>query len=86
MAGVEGQIKSSSGGGTKELVHVCLSPPIIVGAWSIAIVLWQLREYYYICIHLLYCLSTVAFPSLAAILYQIYICYVTPGFPHIFSY
>ena len=28
-------------------VYVCVAPPMIVGAWSMAIVLWQLYEYYY---------------------------------------
>ena len=29
-------------------VHVCVAPPMIVGAWSMAVMLWQLYEYYYI--------------------------------------
>ena len=32
-------------------VHVCVAPPMIVGALSMAVVLWQLLEYYY-CYHL----------------------------------
>ena len=28
-------------------VYVCVAPPMIVGAWSMAVVLWQLLEYYY---------------------------------------
>ena len=31
--------------------YVCVAPPMIVGAWSMAIVLWQLYEYYYYYIH-----------------------------------
>ena len=27
-------------------MHVCVTPPMIVGAWSMAVVLWQLLEYY----------------------------------------
>ena len=30
-------------------VHVCVALPMIVGAWSMAVVLWQLLEYYYYC-------------------------------------
>ena len=26
-------------------VRVCVAPPMIVGAWSMAVVLWQLLEY-----------------------------------------
>ena len=26
--------------------HVCVAPPMIVGALSMAVVLWQLLEYY----------------------------------------
>ena len=28
-------------------VHVCVAPPIVVGAWPMAEMLWQLFEYYY---------------------------------------
>ena len=28
-------------------VHVCVAPPIVVGAWSMAGMLWRLFEYYY---------------------------------------
>ena len=40
---------SSGEGGTddKDMVNVCVAPPMIVGAWSMAIVLWQLYEYYF---------------------------------------
>ena len=27
--------------------HVCVAPPIVVGAWPMAGTLWQLFEYYY---------------------------------------
>ena len=27
-------------------VYVCVAPPMIVGAWSMAVMLWQLYEYY----------------------------------------
>ena len=27
-------------------VYVCVAPPMIVGAWSMAVVLWLLHEYY----------------------------------------
>ena len=29
-------------------VDVCVAPPMIVGAWSMAVMIWQLYEYYYI--------------------------------------
>ena len=29
-------------------VHVCVAPPIVVGAWPMAGTLWRLFEYYYI--------------------------------------
>ena len=28
-------------------VHICVAPPIVVGAWPMAGTLWQLFEYYY---------------------------------------
>ena len=28
-------------------VYVCVAPPMIVGVWSMAVMLWQLHEYYY---------------------------------------
>ena len=28
-------------------VHACVAPPMSVGAWSMAIMLWLLHEYYY---------------------------------------
>ena len=28
-------------------VHVCVAPPIVVGAWPMAGMLWWLFEYYY---------------------------------------
>ena len=28
-------------------VHVCVAPPIVVGAWPTAGMLWRLFEYYY---------------------------------------
>ena len=28
-------------------VHVCVAPPIVVGAWPMAGTLWRLFEYYY---------------------------------------
>ena len=28
-------------------VYVCVAPPMIVGAWSMAVMLWQLHEHYY---------------------------------------
>ena len=31
---------------THVYVHVCVAPPMIVGAWSMAVALWQLYEYY----------------------------------------
>ena len=30
-------------------VHVCVAPPIVVGAWLTAETLWRLFEYYYYC-------------------------------------
>ena len=30
-------------------VHVCVAPPIVVGAWPMAGTLWWLFEYYYYC-------------------------------------
>ena len=55
LAGVEGQrdgrLCSSGEGGTDGkmclYVYVCVAPPMIVGARSMAIVLWQLYEYNY---------------------------------------
>ena len=57
LAGVEGQMGgklcSSGEGGTdgKDClyvhVYVCVALPMVVGAWSMAVVLWQLYEYYY---------------------------------------
>ena len=56
LAGVEGQTDGklcySGEGGTNVMIslyiHVCVAPPMIVGVWSMAVVLWQLLEYYYI--------------------------------------
>ena len=53
LAGVEGQIRVSSVPQVREeemaricrYVHVCVALPMIVGAWSMAMVLWQLLEY-----------------------------------------
>ena len=46
---VEGQMDDTSG--REELiylnVHVRVAPPMIVGVWSMVVVLWQLLEYYY---------------------------------------
>ena len=55
LAGVEGQWMISYVHQVREeqmvriclYVHVCVAPPVIVGAWSMAVVLWQLLEYYY---------------------------------------
>ena len=52
LAGVEGQ---RDGPQVREeqmvriclYVYVCVAPPMIVGAWSMAVVLWQLYECYY---------------------------------------
>ena len=35
-------------------VHVCVAPPIVVGAWPMAGTLWRLFEYYY-----LFCLNII---------------------------
>ena len=32
-----------------QYVYVCVALPMIMGAWSMAVVLWQLYEYYYYC-------------------------------------
>ena len=48
LAGVEGQMDgklcSSGEGGTNVMIslyiHVCVAPPMIVGVWSMAVVLW----------------------------------------------
>ena len=51
LAGVEGQtdgkLRSSGKGGTDLPVYVCVAPSMIVGAWLMAVVLWQHYEYYY---------------------------------------
>ena len=53
LTGAEGQtdgkLCSSGKAGTdgKDIpvcIHVCVAPPMIVGAWSMAIVLWKLLE------------------------------------------
>ena len=46
---MDGKLCSSGEGGTdgKDLQHVCVAPPMIVGVWSMAVMLWQLLEYYY---------------------------------------
>ena len=38
-------------------VHVCVAPPMVVGAWPMAGMLWRLFEYYFYLIrsHLIYC-------------------------------
>ena len=28
-------------------MYVCVAPPMVVGKWSMAVMLWQLYEYYY---------------------------------------
>ena len=33
-------------------VYTCVAPPMIVGVWSMAVMLWQLHEYYYYYLHL----------------------------------
>ena len=45
---IEGKLRSSGVAGTDGLyVCVCVPPPMIVGVWSMAVMLWQLHEYYY---------------------------------------
>ena len=49
---MDSKLCSTGEGGTdgKDLyvyVHVCGAPPMIVGAWLMAVMLWQLHEYYY---------------------------------------
>ena len=40
-------------------VYVCVAPPMIVGAWSMAIILWQLYEYYVLAFNFTLLFTTV---------------------------